>query len=270
MTEPLPAWSVAVADSRPRELPWPAGVSRQWAWGGSDGSGVRVCLVDSGVDASHPQVGRVEQRVAAALAEDGTTVVVPDEAGDVSGHGTACAGIIHSVAPACTLASVRVLGADLTGAGEALIAGVRWAVEQRFDIVSLSLSTRKRVFAEALRDLTDDAWFQRSLLVASAHNLAIESYPWRFPSVISVGSHDSPDPFEFHVNDHPPVDLFARGVDVEVPWLDGGTIVATGNSFAAPHVTGIAALILAAHPQLLPYEVKAILASTANNVTLEP
>ena len=60
--------------------------------------------------------------------------------------------------------------------------------------------------------------FQRSLIVASAHNMAVDSYPWRFSSVISVGSHDQPGAFTWYANPTPPVELFARGVDVDVAW----------------------------------------------------
>ena len=72
------------------------------------------------------------------------------------------------------------------------------------------------------------------MLVASAHNMPVESFPWRFSSVISVGSHEETDPLLFYANPDPPVEFFARGVDVEVAWIGGGTIRASGNSFATP------------------------------------
>ena len=52
--------------------------------------------------------------------------------------------------------------------------------------------------------------------------MPVESYPWRFSSVISVGSHEEPDPLVFYANPEPPVEFFARGVDVDVAWLGGG------------------------------------------------
>lgn len=261
----LPAWSLARADAPALPGAWPAVVDREWAWGGSRGAGVRVCLIDSGVDDRHPLVGSVDQAVAVEERPEGPRVV-PDLAGDVSGHGTACAGIVRALAPEAELSSVRVLGADLTGGGHVLMTGLRWAVEQRFDVINLSLSTRKRAFADALRELSDVAYFGNALIVASAHNAAVESFPWRFPSVVSVGSHDGSDPLEFHVNGSPPVEFFGRGVDVEVAW-PGGTTVVSGNSFATPHLAGICALIRAKHPGLRPYEVKAVLRQTATNAT---
>lgn len=267
MSDLLPAWSVGAGAVEPQPSTWPAVVDREWAWGGGTGAGVRVCVVDSGVDAAHPLVGGLVEAVAVEPRDDGPPRIVLDLAGDVSGHGTACAGIVRSLAPACEISSVRVLGGDLTSGGGILLAGLRWAVEQGFDVVNLSLSTRKRAFVEALRQLTDDAWFGRTVVVASAHNMAVESFPWRFPSVVSVGSHDSPDPLEFHVNPSPPVEFFARGVDVEMAWLGGGTTVATGNSFASPHVAGICALIRGKHPELTPYEVRTVLRLTASNAS---
>jgi subtilisin family serine protease len=258
----LPAWSRAGAGAGDGAAPpapdWPAPLTRDWAIGGADGSGVRVCIVDSGVDAGHPDVGAVHEAVAV---EDGE--IVPDELGDVSGHGTACAGIVRAVAPGAELASVRVLGADLTGGGAAFIAGLRWAVEQGFDVVNLSLSTRKRAFLSELYEVVDAAYFARTILVASAHNLAVESWPWRFASVLSVATHGGEDPLEYHYNPQPPVEFFGRGVDVRCAWLDGGRILATGNSFATAHLAGIAALLRGKHPGLSPFAVKTVLQLTA-------
>jgi subtilisin family serine protease len=83
--------------------------------------------------------------------------------------------------------------------------------------------------------------------------------------VVSVGSHDLPDPWAFYLNPSPPVELFARGVDVEAAWPGGGTIRASGNSFATPHVSGLCALIRSKHAELTPFQVKTVLALTASN-----
>jgi len=262
--EPLPAWSLAgpETESIERVRGLPARITREWAWGGSTGQGIRVAVVDSGIEAGHPAVGAVHRAV--AVEEDGETVV-DDTQGDLCGHGTACAGIIHSLAPGCDLVSVRVLGAGYTGSGAALLRGLRWAVEQRCEVVNMSLSTTKSAFVQTLHELADAAYFQRTMIVASAHNMPVESYPWRFSSVLSVGSHDRADPLAFYLNPSPPVEFFARGVSVDVAWLGGETIKATGNSFAAPHLAGICALIMAKHPGLRPVQLKAVLAQTALN-----
>ena len=96
--------------------------------------------------------------------------------------------------------------------------------------------------------------------------MPVESYPWRFSSVISVGSHEEPDPLSYYYNPNPPVEFFARGVDVEVAWLGGGTIRCTGNSFATPHMSAICALVLGKHRELTPFQLKSVLYLTSGNV----
>jgi len=96
--------------------------------------------------------------------------------------------------------------------------------------------------------------------------MPVESYPWRFSSVISVGSHEQDDPLVWYYNPDPPVEFFARGVGIDVAWLDGGQIRVTGNSFATPHMTGICALVLSKHPELTPFQLKSVLYLTATNV----
>jgi subtilisin len=263
-----PAWSLAAGEANRIRVPveWPGEVTREWAWGGSTGNGVTVCILDSGVEPSHDLVGAVHRAVAVSLDADGNPLVEEDTEGDLCGHGTACAGVVRSLAPECTIVSVRVLGAGFTGSGDILLGGLRWAVEQGYDVVNMSLSTTKRQFAGILHELTDVAYFRRSVLVASAHNMPVESYPWKFSSVISVGSHEEPDPLTFFYNPDPPVEFFARGVDVEVAWLGGSRIRCTGNSFATPHMSGICALILGKHPDLTPFQLKSVLYLTSTNV----
>jgi subtilisin family serine protease len=263
---PIPAWSLPAGEPPVVEAPagWRESVTRDWAIDGSGGA-VDVCVVDSGIEFGHPLVGEIKTAVAIVRDADGEIGVVGDELGDVCGHGTACAGIIRSIAPGCRMHSVRVLGAGATGAGDLILAGLRHAIDAGHRVISLSLSTTKRRFAEELHELADVAYFNRTVLVASAHNLPVDSYPWRFSSVISVGSHEDTDPLTWYANPSPPVELFARGVDVEVAWLGGGTLRCTGNSFAAPHIAGIAALVLGKHPELTPYQLKTVLHLTAAN-----
>jgi len=264
----LPAWSLPKDAVDRIALPahWPERVTREWAWGGSTGKGAKVCILDSGVEAGHPLVGGLESAVTISLGENEEVIAAEDTEGDVSGHGTACAGIVRALAPECSLSSVRVLGASFTGSGPVLLAGLRFAVEEGFDVINMSLSTTKKPFAGVLHELADSAYFRRTLLVASAHNMPVESYPWKFSSVISVGSHEEPDPLTFFYNPSPPVEFFGRGVNVEVAWLGGRSLTVSGNSFATPHLTGICALILSKHPELTPFQLKSILYLTATNV----
>jgi subtilisin family serine protease len=266
--EGLPAWSLPAAAGESIRLAsaWPAEVTRAWAYEGATGAGVRVCVLDSGVEADHPYVGGVAQSVAVTKSEDGISIA-DDDSGDLCGHGTACAGIIRSLAPECELTSVRVLGAGYSGSAAVLLAGLEWAIREGFHVINMSLSTTKKQYVDRLHELADAAYFKRTLLVASAHNMPVESFPWRFASVVSVGSHEDPDPFVLYANPTPPVEFFARGLNVEVAWLGHGTLRATGNSFATPHVSGLAALVLSKHPTLTPFQLKSVLHLTATNVS---
>ena len=264
----LPAWSLPKDAVDRIALPseWPDRVTRDWALGGATGDGVRVCILDSGVDPTHPLVGELESAVVISIGEDDEVIADEDTEGDVSGHGTACAGIVRRHAPESKISSVRVLGSSFTGSGAVLLGGLRYAIEQGFDVINMSLSTTKKPFASILHELADSAYFKRTVLVASAHNMPVESYPWRFSSVISVGSHEQPDPLDFFYNPSPPVEFFGRGVNVEVPWLGGRTLTVSGNSFATPHMSSICALILSKHPELTPFQLKSVLYLTASNV----
>jgi subtilisin family serine protease len=264
----LPAWSLPpeAATKIALQSNWPVAITRDWAYGDSTGAGARVCILDSGVEVGHPLVGEVESAIVVTAGEDGEPQFDEDADGDVCGHGTACAGIVRALAPEAEIHSVRVLGPGYTGSGKILLAGLRHAIEHGFEIVNMSLSTTKKDHASVLHELADEAYFKRTVLVASAHNMPVESYPWRFSSVISVGSHMEEDPMVLYYNPSPPVEFFARGVDVDVAWLDGETIRVTGNSFATPHVAGICALIRSKHPDLTPHELKSLLHLTARNV----
>src|SRR5262249_4279938 len=210
--ETLAAWSLPAAASAEIGIgvEWPERVTRDWALGGSTGAGIRVCILDSGIQPDHRLVGEVEGAVALRKNDEGEIVVEEDTEGDLAGHGTACAGIVRALAPDCRLFSVRVLGAGFKGSGAVLLEGLRWAIGQGFDVINMSLSTTKKQFSGLLHELADSAYFRRTVLVASAHNMPVESYPWRFSSVISVGSHEEHDPLTFFYNPSPPVEFFAR------------------------------------------------------------
>jgi len=266
----LPAWSEAFAGGKraglARSLPFDA-VDRTWAFGAGDGAGVTVAVIDSGVEGAHPAIdGALVESVRTELRGE-TAEVVPDEPVDPVGHGTACAGIIHASAPGADLVSIRVLGPDNRGKGLAFLEALRWATAQGIQVVNLSLSSRSEALHGVFHEVADDAYFANTVLVSAANNVPGPSYPSLFATVISTAAHDIPDPQVWFYNPSPPVEFGAYGVDVDVAWRDGGRIRATGNSFAAPHLTGIAALIRARHPEASPFEVKALLAATADDPT---
>jgi subtilisin len=241
-------------------------ITREWAWEGSFGRGVRIAIIDSGIDASHPAVGGPLAGYAGISEEAGGIVVNTTQHGDLYGHGTACAGIIRSLAPDCELYSVRVLGPSLTAPGDVFAAGLRWAIQNDIQVCNLSLGTTRKEWYAVFHELADQACFRDIMLVCAANNLPAASYPSVYASVISVAAHAGQDPAVFYCNPQPPVEFGARGIDVRVAWTGGGWVTATGNSYAAPHLTGIVARILGKHPNLTVFQMKVILRALSSNV----
>ena len=263
----LPAWSAAFADTGTvTALPLPA-PTRDWAWGDGTGSGVKVAIIDSGVDAGHPMVGGLAGAV--SLESDPShpdgVRAVEGEHEDYVGHGTACAGIIRSLVPEAELYSVRVLGANLKGRGAVFHAGIRWAVDHGMHVLNMSLSSKSEQWFAPLHEIADLAYFRGVILVCAANNLPGATYPSEFSSVVSVAAREAAGAESVTYNSAPPVEFGARGLDVEVAWTGGSTTVASGNSFATPHVSGLVARILSAHPGLTPFQVKAVLHAIADN-----
>ncbi len=269
----LPAWSAAFEDTRlATVLSLPLPDVRGWAFDGATGAGVRVAVVDSGIDADHPRVGRVAGAVSFESDPDSPEGyrAVEGAHGDLVGHGTACAAIIRSVAPDAELYSVRVLGANLKGRGNLLHAGIAWAVDHRMQVVNLSLSSKSERLFAPLHEIADEAYFGGTLLVSAANNQPGPTYPSQYASVVSVAARVGDDPMALAYNPRPPVEFGARGIDVDVAWSGGGSMVATGNSFAAPHVAGMAALVLSRHPSLTPFQVKSVLQAVCDNAAASP
>ena len=271
MMSPRPAYSAQFApDELPsvRPIPYLDEVSSAWAWEGSTGNGVKVAVIDSGIDATHPAVGAVQGYV--EIVESGGDLTYNTQPHtDAYGHGTACAGIIRQIAPECELYSVKVLGSALTGRGIVFAAGLRWAIDQGMHVCNLSLGTTKKDFYGLFHELADLAYFRNVLLVTAANNMPVPSFPSVYASVISVASHAEQDPYLIYYNPNPPVEFGAPGIEVRVPWLNGSWITATGNSFAAPHVAGLVTRILAKHPDLTTFHMKVVLRALAANMDRE-
>jgi subtilisin len=242
---------------------WTA-IREDTSWQRCTGRGVRVAIVDSGVDTEHPDLqGKVRESVE-AVTEDGKIVFKPSTTGDQAGHGTACAGIISSVATNAELYSVKVLGPNASGSGEMFLAGLDYAIKQKFQVINLSLGTTKRDYFGPLHDLLDRAYHAGSIVVAAANNLPYPSYPSIFSSsVVSVIKRAGDDPFNFGYRYGKVIELVAPGVEVKTTWPGGGYRQLTGNSFACPYVVGIIALLMEAYPNLTPFQVKTILYAIA-------
>jgi subtilisin family serine protease len=242
-------------------------ITPEWAWGGSTGKGVKVAIIDSGIDATHPGVGGpVNGYISVGAGPDGP-IYDTEPHTDPYSHGTACAAIIRSFAPECELYSVKVIGADLIGRGKIFAYGLLWAIENGMHVCNMSLGTTKKDFFSVLHELADRAYFRNVKLVTAANNMPVPSFPSVYSSVISVASHDIQDPYRFYYNPNPPVEFGALGVNVRVAWLHGGWMTATGNSYATPHITGIVTKILGKHPDLTVFQIKSILRALAANVS---
>jgi len=249
-----------------------AELTPEWAYGGSTGKGIRVAVVDSGVEYDHPAVGdSVKGGVLVEFDEEAENLIryEPDDPPmDVAGHGTACAGIIHALAPEAEIYSVRVLGSNMKGRAIQFAGGLDWAIENNIQVVNMSLSTAKEDYFGMFHDLVDQAYFKNMNLVCAASNYPEASYPSLYSAVISVAAHEGTDPFTFYYNPSPPVEFGAPGIDLDVAWNNKMYVNSTGNSFATPHIAGIVTLIRAKHPGLTPFQVKTILQACASNPIL--
>jgi subtilisin family serine protease len=245
-----------------------AGALRE-ALAAATGQGVHVAILDTGVDLTHPDLKGTVERCVEVVAQSRGLVCreVPVEGLsaaelDPVGHGTACAGIIHQLAPQARLVSVRVIGSSAAGTGEQFVRGLQWVLEQqqpRIQVVNLSLGTLQERFAVPLRRLVDQAYFQGMVLVAAGNNMGVPSYPAVFASLLAVDNESFPDPtlFEFHTGR--PLELAARGIYVRAPKSGGGYQLWTGTSFACPHITGLVARLLSVNPALTPFQIKTLL-----------
>lgn len=233
-------------------------------WKDATGQGVSVAIVDSGIDTKHPDLaGRVLESVEAKI-ENKKIVFYPTEAGDSAGHGTACAGIVASIAPDAKFYSIKVLGAGGLGDGHAFLAGLEYAIKKGYRLINLSLGTTKPQFFAPLHDLLDRAYQAGCIVVAAANNLPQPSYPSVFSSsLIAVVKSDEKDPFRFGFRYGEVIELAAPGVNIRTAWPNGGYRNLTGNSFACPHIVGIIALLLEKYPNMTPFEVKSALYAIA-------
>lgn len=240
----------------------------------ADGAGVRLAVVDSGVDPSHPWFGDAE--LCHRHLDKGAKGyrVVADDGGDQSGHGTACAGIIHRMVPAATIVSLRALGPDGRCSRGALISALQYCVKERFGVVNLSLgidiprSLPLKVADHrpilSLYELADLASTLGVILVASGPNVAqFRTYPGRFKAIIGVGRGTFDELSTLRTARTQDHEILAPGTDVVAPALGGGERRWTGTSFACPFVTGHVARILAARPGLPIESVKASLHAIA-------
>lgn len=232
------------------------------------GSGIKVAVLDSGVEVGHPMLNGLKLADDLAVIEEGHRLVVADGQGrDAYGHGTAVAGIIHRLAPDATLGSFRVLGSHLRSRTLIIREAARLAFERGYHILNCSFGCAREDHVLFYKDWTDEAYLRGRHVVAACNNqdLTKREWPGHFPTVITVNFARCESAETIRFRNGNLVEFEAAGQDVDVAWLGGGTKRVTGSSFAAPHVTGLMARLLSGLPELSPLEAKALLRKFALN-----
>ena len=188
------------------------------------GHGIKVAVVDSGIDGSHPKVGSVSGGISFRIGP-GAGVACSTDFSDPAGHGTACAGLIRKIAPNVELYAIRVFDETLTAGDRALVAAIRWAVVQKMDIVNLSLGTTDVTSREAIASACKEAIKAGLILIASEHNSGLESYPSALPEVIGVTAGSVSGQYGYIYRTNHAIEIIARGDEQRLCWTDGREIV---------------------------------------------
>lgn len=213
-------------------------------WSVTKGAGVKVAVIDSGVDYNHPDL--------APVWGGGVDLVNNDsDAYDDNGHGTHVAGTIAAsandvgqmgVAPAVTILGVKALDASGGGYISDLVEGVDWAVKNGARVINLSLASTYD--SQILKDKIDQAAANGVVIVAAAGNTGgAMLYPAAYPSVISVGALDTNN--NIAAFSALGATVAAPGVMINSTIPGGGYATWAGTSMAAPHVSGVAAMMIA-------------------------
>ncbi len=231
------------------------------------GRGVKVGVLDTGVDSGHPDIGR---NVKGGM----DTISGTASARDDNGHGTHVSGTIAAlrngvgvvgVAPDASVYSVKVLDSRGSGKLSNLVQGMEWCVSQQIKVVNLSLSASKE--NQTFRDVVLAARRAGITMVCAAGNSGPSpnsvGYPARYIETIAVAAVDDRDSVPNFSSRGREIAVSAPGVDVLSTWPGRRYRKSSGTSMAAPHVSGAVALMLEADPALTPSEVKSILQSTS-------
>lgn len=226
----------------------------------SDGRGVRIAVIDSGVDGRHPAIAKRVRAQYDVVTDRFGVRCVPGSLIDSIGHGTATAGIVAQMAPAAEIESIRVIGANAHGTSDQLMAGLTFALEQCFDVINMSLGTTDDRVWRRLSALADRAFYEGRIIIAAANNYGVAALPAQLSSVLAVDMAAFSDPETLRYRFDMPIELEAKGIYVEAPAVGGGTQLFTGTSFACPHVTGLVARLVSRFPGLTAFEARAMLA----------
>jgi subtilisin len=225
------------------------------------GRGVKIAVLDSGIETAHPALAGLVLTDDVAIVEDGLKLkTVAGEGRDLFGHGTAIAGIIRAAAPEAGIGSIRVLGSALSARTAVILEGARVAIERGYHILNCSLGCGILEHVLKYKAWVDEAYLRGVHVVAACNNTDFgrPEWPGFFTSVLTVNMARTEDRPELFYKPGHLVQFAARGVDVDVPWAGGAMKKVTGSSFAAPRVAGLLACLLSEVPGVTPDEAKAL------------
>lgn len=247
-------------------LEWPDLEKARTALQNGDGSGIRVAVIDSGIDVAHPALSGLELADDATISCDGVNLKIEDGGGkDVYGHGTAVASLLRREAPGVTIGSFRALDSSNHARSFVIAECVNQAISRGYDVINCSFGCRGLPrYVMDYKEWIDQAYLAGVHIVAACSNInsSVREWPTYFPSVISVAGIDCPED-NFYYRRGQMVSFMAKGERVEVPWLAGETKIETGSSFATPLVAGKIARILSVMPEIDPCLIKPLLAALA-------
>lgn len=226
------------------------------------GKGVRIAILDSGVETSHPKLSKLSLSDDIIIQSRGGKIQAIDGQGeDVFGHGTAVTDIVHRHSPEVEIGSFRVLGHFKESRASVIREGVRAAALCNYDIIHCSFGAPARAQDAAIYKGWLDALYLRGIhVVAAGSNVGFHNAEWpaHFPTVIAVGA-DPNDQNQLQLNQGSLVEFSINGRETSAAWLNSSHKEVFGSSFAAPKVTAMLARILSVYPQLHPLQAKALL-----------
>ncbi len=271
------------------------------AWGSTTGKGVVVAVVDSGIDFSHPDIAANiwtnPKEIAGNGLDDDDNGYVDDTQGwnfiagnnnptDDFGHGTHVAGTVAAVgnngigvigvAWQAQVMPLKALDSTGNGPDSALAPAIVYAANEGADVLSLSWGSAAK--SETIAEAIDYAYNMGAVIVAAAGNSETDArnfYPAALWDVITVAATDPSDNLAGFSNFGSKIDVAAPGVDIlslQAAGTSMGTPVSPGytrlqgTSMATPHVSGLAALLLAEHPEYSNEDVRQAIRTTAQGV----
>ncbi len=226
------------------------------------GAGVKVALIDSGVNAQHSHVGSVAGGIHFFLNEENEVQTSP-EYPDHIGHGTALAGVVRAKAPQAQIYAVKIFTNHLATSFPVLQAALGWVFKQRIKIINLSLGLINAQHRQPLSTLVAQAQEANLILIASSPPDRSDVLPAILPGVIGVAADESCAWGEHRVLTDSPVPFRAHPYPRPLPG-PAQTQNFYGHSFASAHIAATLALRAERHPDLTPEIARTYLQQTSS------